>query len=296
MKRNNRNVHQKFISIKIIIIILHILNIIKGFQKIFYKSEITLVSGLFKLETPRHTFDDYLNWVTNLLQINKPIIFYVDEVIYDLIKEKRPKEYADKTIWRKQKFSDLFFYRHYRKALEKTYIIDKAKYKHNVNLFILWNEKVIFLRNSINKNYFNSKYFFWIDAGFFRDKNMTKYINNWPSLKILKGDSRIMLNEIRRIDTKEFNNLMKFDPITHDKFMNNCNMGGAFFGGRNDYFIKFFYFYFKVFKLFMRKNKFIGSEQNLYTIVGYLHPEITNIIHTGKFFIMKEYFLNENES
>ena len=123
MKRNDRYIHKKFISIKIIIIILHCLYIMKGLEKLFYKSELTLVSALFKLETPRHKFDDYLIWVTNLLQIDKPIIFYVDEFIYDLIKEKRPKKYADKTIWIKRKFSDLFFYRHYKTALEKTYII-----------------------------------------------------------------------------------------------------------------------------------------------------------------------------
>jgi len=45
------------------------------------------------------------------------------------------------------------------------------KYKHTVDLYIIWSEKVNFLNESIEKNYFNSKYFFWVDAGLFRDEN-----------------------------------------------------------------------------------------------------------------------------
>ena len=125
---------------------------------------------------------------------------------------------------------------------------------------------------------------------------MTQYINNWPTIEKFKEDPRVMLNEIRKINNIEFYNLINFDSLTHDKFMNNVNIGATFYGGRYDYLIKFFYFYFKVFKLFMKKKKFIGNEQNLYTIVGYLHPEITNIIHTGEFFIMKSYLLERKKN
>ena len=243
-KRNVRINNYIDKKIKIILVFLHFFYVLNVIPKNINRDEITLVSALFRMETPRHKFENYIKWVKNLLQINKPFIFYVDKNISSIIKENRPKEYENITIWVELNLSELFFYRHYRKKLEKTYLIDKAKYKHNVNLFIIWNEKVIFLRKSINKNYFNSKYFFWVDAGFFRDKNMTKYIDNWPSLKKFKKNPKVMLNEIRKIDKKEFYGLMKFDYSTHDKFMNECNMGGAFFGGRYDYLLKFVYFYF----------------------------------------------------
>lgn len=93
---------------------------------------------------------------------------------------------------------------------------------------------------------------------------MTKYINNWPSIEIFEKNPRVMLNEIRKISKDEFNNLINFDKLTHDKFMNDCNMGGAFYGGRYDYLKKFCYLYMDIFKLFLRNNKFVGSEQNLY--------------------------------
>ena len=123
---------------------------------------------------------------------------------------------------------------------------------------------------------------------------MTKYIKNWPSIEKFKTDPRVMLNEIRKINKQEFNKLINFDQLTHDKFMNDYNIGGAFYGGRSDYLLKFCYLYIDVFRLFKKNNKFVGSEQNLYTIVAYLHPEITNIIHSGDFFFMKSYLLENN--
>ena len=128
-------------------------------NKFYTKHEMTLVSALFRVETPRHKFDDYFLWVTNLLQINKPIIFFVDKNISKILKKIRPKQYKKKTIWIELDITDLFFYRHYKKELEKTYIIDKAKYKHNVILFIIWNEKIMFVKKSIKKNQFQFKIF-----------------------------------------------------------------------------------------------------------------------------------------
>ena len=133
------------------------------------EDNITLVTALFKLKSNRHRFNEYLIWIENLLQINKPIVFFIEPSLLNIIKEKRPKIYENKTIWIERNFSDLYAYKHDLKKFQETYIIDKAKFKHTVDLYIIWSEKVNFLNESIEKNYFNSKYFFWVDAGLFRD-------------------------------------------------------------------------------------------------------------------------------
>ena len=185
------------------------------------------------------------------------------------------------SIWIERNFSDLYAYKHDLKRFQETYIIDKAKYKHTVDLYIIWSEKVNFLNESIEKNYFNSKYFFWVDAGLFRDENkqqMIPYYNNWPSLETIENDPRVALNGIRKISKDEIDKLMNFDDKTHNKFMNDFNVAGGFFGGRADYLIKFREYYYEILDLFYKHKKYIGTEQNLFTIVGYLHPEIVNLI------------------
>ena len=125
-----------------------------------------------------------------------------------------------------------------------------------------------FLENAIKKNYFESKYFLWIDAGYFKEKNMSKYINNWPSFKKCNQEPRVIMNEIRKLGKDEFYKLMAFDNETHRKFQNDFNIAGNAFGGRIDFVWKFIKYYYEIFRLFMNKGQFIGMDQNLYSIIS----------------------------
>ena len=134
---------------------------------------------------------------------------------------------------------------------------------------LIWNEKTKFLERAINGNYFNSEYFLWLDAGYFREKNISKYLNNWPSIKKSKLDPRVILIQIRKIEIEEYEKLINFDNNTHQQFQNNFSIAGNAFGGRVDYLIKLIKYYEEVFKLFMEKGQFIGSDQNFYSIISY---------------------------
>ena len=255
------------------------------------QDNITLVSTLFKTDTNRHNFEDYYIWIEKLFKINKPIIFFTQSDILEKIKEKRPKIYENKTIWIERNFSDLYSYKNYLNKFNETYIIDKAKSRHTVELFVVWCEKVNFMKEAIENNYFKSKYFFWVDAGFFRDDiTVDSFINNWPSIEKLEKDPRVTLDGIREITKEEFNKLINFDNTTHDKFMNDVNISANCFAGRYDYLIKFIKFYYEILELLYRHNKFIGSEQNIFTFIAHLHPEITNVIISGDNLFFKKYF------
>ena len=281
--------YKSFIILIIICLIFFIYAFLKSNK--FNKDEITLVTCLYQIETNRHNFSDYLKWIDNLLQINKPIVFYTQPNLSNTLKSKRPKMLEKKTIWIEKDFSNLYSYIHYLKQFRETYFIDKAKYKHTVDLYIIWSEKMNFLKESIQNNYFNTTYFFWVDAGLFRKKNMKKYINYWPSIHKIKKDPRVILNGIREINKEELNNLMKFDPIFHAKFMNDPNVAAGFFGGSSYNILKFIKYYYEILELFYEKNIFIGSEQNIYALIGKLHPEIATIIKSGDYEFLINYFI-----
>ena len=216
------------------------------------QDNITLVSTLFKTDTNRHNFEDYYIWIEKLFKINKPIIFFTQSDILEKIKEKRPKIYENKTIWIERNFSDLYSYKNYLFKFNETYIIDKAKNRHTVELYVVWCEKVNFMKEAIENNYFKSKYFFWVDAGFFRDDiTVDSFINNWPSIEKLEKDPRVTLDGIREITKEEFNKLINFDNKTHDKFMNDVNISANCFAGRYDYLIKFIKFIMKYWNFYI---------------------------------------------
>ena len=57
------------------------------------------------------------------------------------------------------------------------------------------------------------------------------------SLEKIEKGPRVTLNGIRNISKEELDKLMNFDTLTHNKFMNDYNVAGGFFGGRADYII-----------------------------------------------------------
>ena len=114
----------------------------------YVQDDVTLVTTLFKLPTPRHKFSDYIPWIEKLLQVNKPIVFFIQKNLSEMIKPKRPKIYDNKTIWIELDFSELYFNK-YKKEFEQTYLIDGHKFRHNIFLFIIWSEKLKFLERAI---------------------------------------------------------------------------------------------------------------------------------------------------
>ena len=258
--------------------------------------DITIVTALYRIPTPRHRFTEYFDWLDNFLQINRSIVFFLQKNLSEIVKSKRPKIYENKTIWIENEFSDLYFYK-YKKEFEKTCKYDGYKFgaSHTVPLFIIWNEKLKFLEKAINANYFKSNYFFWIDAGFFRDKNdISQYINDWPSIKRCEEDPRVILNEIRKISKEEYEKLAAFDENAHNRFKTDFHIAGNAYGGRADYLIKFIYYYYEIFKLFIEKKKFIGLDQNLYAFLSYLHPDIAKRVYSGDYGFLKSYYLEKS--
>ena len=105
----------------------------------------------------------------------------------------------------------------------------------------------------------------------------------------VEGYDKEVQDEWEKISEKDIN----FDDKTHDKFMNDYNVAGGFFGGRADYLIKFREYYYEILELFYKHKKYIGTDQNLFTIVGYLHPEVVNLINSGDYSFLKTYFISK---
>lgn len=252
MSKHNQNKYKLITKIIKFLFLLFFLSFLQDilFANHYPQDDITLVTAFFNVSSPRHKFNEYLIWINNLLQLNIFLVFFIDKSISNQIKYKRPKIYENKTIWIENDLTDLFSYKHFKNDFSKSFLIDKAKYKHSVPLFIVWAEKIFFLKKTIFSNYYKSKCFYWIDARYFRDKNMSDYLFNWPSIGKCNEDPRVIINGIRKIDDTELNGLKNFNSKIHDKFMNNCNIAAGLFGGESSYLLKFVYFYYKTIRSF----------------------------------------------
>ena len=200
---------------------------------------ITLVTAFFKIKS-KHSYNDYLKWMINFLKVNRSMVFYIEKSLSKIIKKIRPKEFENKTIWIEYNMKDFYSYKHYLKVFKETYNIDFEKKIHSVPLYLIWAEKCKFLENAIIKNYFNSKCFYWVDVGYFRNSTKIKsYINDWPSSKNCFEDPRVIFNVLRTSSKTEIEELKNFNINTHLKFQKKINVGGNMFGGQSKYIKRF---------------------------------------------------------
>ena len=256
-------------------------------KKKYINDNVTLVSALFKIKS-KYSIRQYLIWVENLLLLNCSLIFFVDKEISNYVKTKRPKIYENKTVWIETSLNELYSYKHFKEDFIKSYKIDYENNYHTVPLYIVWAEKCYFLKKAIKYNFFNSECFYWIDAGYFRNKEI-KLLNNWPSSKKCYEDPRVLINGIRKVSNNEIKGLKNFNLSIYSKFIKKLNVGGGLFGGKAKYLIKFIYLYYKTIKDFIKHNMFIGKDQNLFAYISYLNPTIVKIVHSGKWFYFRLY-------
>ena len=123
------------------------------------------------------------------------MIFFLDKSIASKIIFKRPKEYLNKTIWIFANIKEFYSYKNFYNDFKNSYLIDVEHFRHNALLYTTWAEKCIFLKKAAIKNYFNSKCFYWVDAGNFRNKSTIRKYINWPSSKKCYEDGRVTINE-----------------------------------------------------------------------------------------------------
>ena len=254
----------------------------------FTNDNITIVTGYQRIKS-KHRFSLYNDWIANLLKINKSLIFFIDKSIAKKVINKRPKEYLNKTIWILVGINEFYSFKNFFNEFKQSHLIDVEYFRHNAKLYTTWAEKCMFLKVAAIKNYFNSKCFYWVDAGNFRNKsNLQKYIN-WPTTQKCFEDGRVVINEKKNISKYIKDGLKIFDIKIHKEFQKNYNVDASTFGGKREYVIQFSDAYYNTIRLFIKNNIFIGKEQNIMAFVFYFYPNISKLVYSGEWKYMLKY-------
>ena len=257
-----------------------------AFNKIekYQHDDLTLVSAYYKIKS-KHTPEQYLKWINNIVLLNKSIIFFSNKEFMPILKDLRPQELYNKTVFIELEIEDFYSYKKFYKDFNQSHEIDYENSYHTVPLYLIWAEKCMFLKRAIYHNYFNSKCFYWIDIGYFREDNkeMKKYINTWPSIKRCFSDDKLLMGLIKNFSKTEKEKIVNFDKVTHIKLNRNLNVAGNIFGGQIENTLKFIFFYYQAIKLFIKRKIFIGRDQTIFTYVAFAHPEIINLIKVKNF-------------
>lgn len=240
-------------------------------------SDITIVSAFFSFKKNKYnSLDIYKFWGSNLLPfLNKNLVIFTDEDNYDFIISLRPNELREKTRIIKMNIQD-FYMMNYIDYLKKDLERDHESSYHNLDLYMIWNEKLNFIKKAINLNFFNSSHYAWCDFGCVRNSKYPElYLKNFPNLAKITENKIYLFKADCEFNQEDFNN--PYD----DKYRYwNGAICGSFFIGIKDLLLKMNYlFYNEIMKNFINQNKFIGKDQNLYICLYLSHPELFKLIN-----------------
>ena len=258
----------------------------------YKQDDLTIVSEYYIIKS-KHSFMEYYTRINNFVKLNHSMVFFTNKKFMNIIKEMRPKNLHYKTIFVEMEMEEFYTYKNFLKEFNESFYIDTENSYHTVPLYLTWAEKCSFMKKVILKNYFKSKCFYWVDAGFFDEPNsMEKYIN-WPSTKKCLRDSRVLMNLVTPTSESTKKGLINFDLEIHKQFQLTTNVGGNLFGGQPENLLKFIDYYYESVRLFISHKLFIGKDQNIFAFVAYKYPDVVNLVSSGgTYTFFKQYLLD----
>ena len=160
-------------------------------------SEVTVVTGLMDINRERQgdgrKIEDYINWLKLTMKLNVPMVIYCDKSTYEKIRTERLEyEFTKFKIICKEDIEYFSYTDKVNEIVKRRDYLERIMGPHRLevklpmyNLLIM--NKTVWLKNVSEINYFNSKYFLWVDAGcsrFFEDYDISKK-SRWPNIEKL---------------------------------------------------------------------------------------------------------------
>ncbi len=238
--------------------------------------EFTIVSSLFNIEREEmdgRSWEEYLKWFDITLQIKCPMILFVTEDLVSFIEERRvniPTEIIVQSI-------DDVHYQYLKKQLDN--IINSDEYKNKISdpdriecqhsmYSIIQYSKFKWLKQSIEEDPFNSKFFFWMDAGasrFFEDFDLSL---SYPSKNALEALEEMGDKFLIQMNMEYYEDLANADSLTEEYLLDNRSyILGSMFGGTKNKILKVGDDIEDVLLNKMIDNEFVNNEQ---IALGYL--------------------------
>ena len=243
----------------------------------------TIVSCYFKINS-KHSYSNYDKWMKNMLKnIETQMIIFCDKDSKNKIIKYREDNIENTHIIT----MDLEQFHTYKwwSLWNKHHQIDPEKSIHNPKLYMIWAEKISFIKKAIYLNPFNTDFFMWCDIGCFRNRKNKNDISldkikNFPNKEKV---SILPKNKIIFTQTGNFHpECLKILPnkLTKLEFTNiPRSVGGTMFIGYKDILLKYHDIYYEMLETFFKFNRFAGKDQNIIANISIVYPEIIKLIH-----------------
>ena len=188
----------------------------------------------------RMSYHTYLWWMRNTLSLDANVVIYTESKFIDEIINYR-KEFdkdLEKTIIVSSPLESLPIYKNYNEKL--TNLMNSQEFKSKVSFHdvpemcqplynIIMFNKVFFLKDTIEKKYFDNDMVIWADAGGLRESVENYQLAKWPNIEKLNmlDNSKITFfshNQHFTVPDKQFHSLSQIRNIQGTAFFLPSNL------------------------------------------------------------------------
>lgn len=200
---------------------------------------ITIVTALYNIQRQNmdgRKWNEYLEWFSKTLKLNCPMVIFVEEELVDFVNQHRS---FDKTKIIIQKLEEIPYY-HLKNNMDL--IIQSKEYKEKIgcpdriecnhSLYsIIQYSKFKWIEEAIDNNYFDSDYYFWLDAGASRFFGEVDIDSKFPGSSALEALYGIEEKCLIQLNTETYHDLVNSKKLNKDYFYDPRSfVCGTFFG------------------------------------------------------------------
>ncbi|GAA6029993.1 hypothetical protein JCM8097_009205 [Rhodosporidiobolus ruineniae] len=149
------------------------------------KAPVTIVSSFYRVDNgKKHRVSEYHEWLTNFLHsVELPVVFYCAPTMAAYIKNLR----GNKPLTLVTDYTSPFDMPPLQNLgghawAEAQHKIDPEKHVHVPDVYGVWTAKPWIVRDATERDPYGSDYFFWVDAGGFRDSSIQHTFSALPSV------------------------------------------------------------------------------------------------------------------
>ena len=228
------------------------------------KSEFTVVTAYYDIgDQSKYKEGSYVAWNARFFNLNDNMVIYTDiKSVASIAQARQNKKGCTIIVVQPVHESEIYGLVDWTHERER----DPEKYIHSIELYIIWNQKILWLEQVANVNPYHSSHFFWADSGQFRDQTfIDTYVTsgeNWvKSADYLPTCKMLFLSiEYFMRDELSYDDDHSTTPLTSDK----VRLGGGNLGGDACAVRRFAYLFRSELRHYLRKKYFIGKDQPIY--------------------------------
>lgn len=234
---------------------------------------VTVVTAYYCVKS-KHSPKQYNEWINNLLlrvgRNCKMVIFTSPDLVKYMNEVCQKNDLgASFTVISMEMKEFKLLKRYPMKIWIQQYAMDPQKScGRTIECYLIWNSKLMFLKEAIERNIYGSDKYVWIDIGSCRTTTTTTMLEHFPRYENVSND-KVDIVLLSPYSSEEMKQVI---------FYNTVHLSGAMFGGNIRAINRLYESFYKALDVYLCGNCFAGCDQQILSTCYVHNPEIFNII------------------